>query len=83
MSVASRLHSRCTEEWTTSRAQDRDGRAIETLRYEARRLPVSRRRPSSGLHSFRCEATNAECLKVDGQRHRNIHASWQAASATF
>ena len=39
---ASRLHSRCTEEWATSRAQDRDWRAVETLRYEDRRLPVSR-----------------------------------------
>ena len=39
---ASRLHSRCTEECATSRAQDRDWRAVETLRYEDRRLPVSR-----------------------------------------
>ena len=28
----------------------------------------SRRRTSSGLHSCRCEATNSECRKVDGQR---------------
>ena len=48
-----------------------------------RRLPVSRRRTSSGLHSCRCEATNSECLKVDGQRHRNIQPSWQAVSATI
>ena len=44
------------EEWTTSRAQDRDWRAVVTLRYEDRRLPVSRRRTSSGLHSCRCES---------------------------
>ena len=79
---ASRLHSRCTEEWATSRAQDRDWRAVETPRYEDRKLSVSRRRTSSGLHCCRCEATNSECLKVDGQRHRNIHPSWQAVSAT-
>ena len=60
------LHSRCTEEWATSSAQDRDWRAVETLRYDDRRLAVSRRRTSSGLHSCRCEATNSECLKVDG-----------------
>ena len=54
-----------------------------TLQYEDRRLQVSRRRTSSGLHSCRCEATNSECLKVDGQRHRNIHPSWQAVSATI
>ena len=76
---ASRLHSRCTEERATSRAQDRDSRAVETLRYEDRRLPVSRRRTSSGLHSCRCEATNSECLKVDGQRHRK-HSSKLASS---
>ena len=60
--------TRCVGEGATTRAQDR---------------PVSRRRTSSGLHSCRCEATNTECLKVDGQRHRNIHPSWQAASAPF
>ena len=53
----------------------------ELLRHYGTRavdLPVSRRRTSSGLHSCRCEATISECLKVDGQRHRNIHPSWQA-----
>ena len=59
-----------TEEWTTSRAQDRDWRTAETLRYEDRRLPVSRRITSSGLH--RCETTNSGSLKVERQRHRNI-----------
>ena len=39
---ASRLQSRCTEERTTSRAQVRDWRAVETLRYEDCRLPVPR-----------------------------------------
>ena len=38
---ASRINSHCTEEWTTSRAQDRDWRAVETQRYED---CVSRRR---------------------------------------
>ena len=75
MSVASRLHTRCVDEWAASRAQDRDWRAVETQRYEDCRLPVSRRRTSSGLHSCGCEATNSECLSVDGQRHRNVYSS--------
>ena len=67
----------------TTRAQDCDWRAVETLRYEDRGLPVSRSRTSSGLHSCRREATSTECLVVDGQGHRNTHTNWQAGSATI
>ena len=49
--------------------------AVETQRCEDCRLPVSSRKTASGLHSCRCEATNSQCLKVDGQRHRNIFPS--------
>ena len=35
------------------------------------------------IADFRCHFEYSECPKVDGQRHRNIHPSWQAVSATI
>ena len=63
----------------TTSAQNCGWRAVETLRNEDRELPVSRTRTSSRLHSCRREETNAECLAIDGQRHRNT-SRWSLRS---
>ena len=70
-----------TEEWATSRAQDigellkQYGRGL-VFRCQGEELRV-------GFTVVDVKRPILSVSRVDGQRHRNIHPSWQAVSATI